>query len=267
VIDGKRLVACIPAGRRRFLELLVPQVLADRRVDSLELWQNTADLQDLAWMADCAHREPRIKLVHASGGIQPSATGQYNDTVWRFYAGTAGPNTVYCRFDDDIVWVAGDYFSQAYAALIREPRPIYVLSNVVNSPKSDQLARPLEDLRSQITNRYLRTEGPHAEQVHRRFLDAIDSDQLQAWLWPDRDEGPARHRIGVMSWLGEEGSFWRMVGSTDELTVGTEVPKRLNRSVRYAGSALVSHFAFGWQHGHLDATDLLSEYASRVKIQ
>ena len=51
MIDDHKVTIVIPAGRRRYLELLIPQILAQEGWDELQVWLNTKEPDDIAYIS------------------------------------------------------------------------------------------------------------------------------------------------------------------------------------------------------------------------
>ena len=63
MFDGYRVVCVTPAGRRRYMKLLAPLVLACDLVDRYDIWVNTSDAGDLAFFEGLARLDDRVRLV------------------------------------------------------------------------------------------------------------------------------------------------------------------------------------------------------------
>jgi hypothetical protein len=82
MFEGYRIVAVTPAGRRRYMKLLAPQVLASDLIDRYDLWLNTADAGDLAFMEALPGLDRRVRLVPQPDGEKPG-----RDAIRGFFRG------------------------------------------------------------------------------------------------------------------------------------------------------------------------------------
>lgn len=275
-ISGRKVIACVPFGRERYVRVLLPYLLQEP-VDEVRLWLNTDEPADLAYATGLM---PTVALVRAGGELNkslypakelgfPGSTEhfQYNDSVCRFYPGCVEPNTVYIKCDDDICY----FHPGAIRALVEEviehrDENYAVLANVFNVPhttllhqKSGSLDKePMStgDPRCPVSC----TDGPFAEQIHRQFLVAHKEGTLDKFVLPSHNVY-GRARIGVMAWTGENfAKFGGQVGPADEKELTQRIPQLLGMRLRLAGNALCSHYAFSHQRGHLDTTDILKQY-------
>ena len=61
--DERKVVIVIPAGRRCYLRIVLPQRLREPGWDRLHVWINTSDPDDVAYLERGAIQQPRIRLV------------------------------------------------------------------------------------------------------------------------------------------------------------------------------------------------------------
>ena len=66
---GYKIVCVTPAGRRRYMRLLAPQILASPLVDRYDVWVNTKAPRDIAFFDALAKIDPRVRLVAQPDGI------------------------------------------------------------------------------------------------------------------------------------------------------------------------------------------------------
>src|SRR6478672_13586439 len=85
-----KIVCVTPAGRRRYLRLLIPYVLSCPKVDRYDLWLNTANNADLAFMEAVARIDDRIRLVPLHDGKTPGGPA-----IHTFWPTAADVDTVY----------------------------------------------------------------------------------------------------------------------------------------------------------------------------
>src|SRR5579863_8667225 len=117
MFSGHRVVVCIPAGRQRYMLVLLPYLLAERHslVDEVHLWVNTDVPEDLAYFERMESQHRKVRRVNADlDGPLRKATydasrdhHQYSDSICRFYRRCVEPGTVYVKMDDDICFEIG----------------------------------------------------------------------------------------------------------------------------------------------------------------
>ena len=69
MIDNYKVVCNTAAGRRRYMQYLVPQVVASDVVDRYDIWINTTDKQDIEFFRLLAEAFPKINLVYQPDGV------------------------------------------------------------------------------------------------------------------------------------------------------------------------------------------------------
>ena len=82
-----KVIVNTAAGRRRYMQYLIPQVLACGIVDRYDLWLNTTNKQDLEFFKILAKKYPKINLVWQPDGIINGNKSTLNSTMilygWR----------------------------------------------------------------------------------------------------------------------------------------------------------------------------------------
>ena len=273
---GRKVVVVTPAGRRRYLEILSRYVLASPYMDQWQLWVNTEDLQDLAWMLELTVCEStRGGRVEAFFGGDPS---KGNANIHTFYPNAAEPDTIYVRLDDDIVWLAPDFFEQLLDSRLGSPDTFLLSANVVNNAICDHLHQRTGALgfqRGAVGYACMDPTGwnnpAHAEYAHRSFLADAGSLCWRRWRFPDWTlfQGE-RFSINAICWTGEDMQKVLKLGGVgldEEANLACSFPLHLQKWNKIAGRAVCSHFAYHTQRDHLDQTDLLDQYRRLAETQ
>ncbi|MEO8582127.1 MAG: hypothetical protein ABI425_06185 [Patescibacteria group bacterium] len=102
-----RIVCVTPAGRRRYLRYLIPQIISSSIVDRYDIWVNTIDTNDLLFLEKISKKYPKIRLI-------PQPEGEIVDcaSVCAFLKLATDVDTIYIRLDDDIVWIEPNFFQK-----------------------------------------------------------------------------------------------------------------------------------------------------------
>lgn len=126
-----RVVTVTPAGRKRYLAILVPYLLRNRtHIAEHHWWVNTRDAADVEYLEELAAQYPTFfKLDRRTfyNVDQPTVS------IWQYFRDCVDEDTIYVRLDDDICYVAPDaiHTLTAYRATHRDP--FLVLGNIVNN--------------------------------------------------------------------------------------------------------------------------------------
>jgi hypothetical protein len=251
------------------MELLVPQLLAYRPIlDSYQIWMNTANSEDIAYFLQLEADYPDFIVLRR---LPEGYSCGSNLAIHHFFPACTEPDTVYVRFDDDIVYLDTlDAFKSFVTYRIEHPEHFLVFANILNNAvithfhqTEGRLTLPKE-----VRNDCLCPNGwadPFiADAIHRQVLSR---PTLDSFHFPPRViETPYRISINCISWLGSRfQEFGGRVGEDEEPWLTTIGPREKQESVCVYGDYVCVHFAFYTQRGHLDNTTILSEYASRVQ--
>ena len=262
MFEGFRVVVVTPAGRRRYLEVLIPQVLRSTLVDEYHLWLNTEDPADQAYIAEQAQRNPRVKLKHSNSGPLGSLAN-----IAGFFKETIETDCIYIRLDDDICFLDDAFFERLLRARMDHRRPLLVSPFILNNAMCSYLLQEHGRMRFEprLTGACLCKEGWGnplvAERLHRTFLDDEERGDLSRYRVPDLEYAMARFSINCISWFGSDFSeFDGVVDSEEELHLTMRLALRTRRPNLIAGNVMAVHFAFGTQRDHLDGLDILSRY-------
>lgn len=272
MLNGHKIVVCIPYGRKRTVSILMNYFRRDREIiDEVQFWMNTDDdqVEDVKW----AHEQEKlypgwVKCVERPEGAEVMHPKQYNTGL--FYEKAQERGTFYFRFDDDIVYVHPRYFEEMVK--LREAHPEYflIMGNILNNAVVSWI--------HQAAGRIGRDHGSvgspwcmdpvgwgsldFAIALHEQFLNSARDGEVDNWLfdqpWPLDGR---RFSISNFLWVGDSVRMWG--GPThnrdEEIFLTEEWPAYLRQTNVVNGMALVVHYSFFTQRG-LDNTDILERY-------
>ena len=266
MIDQVRVVVVTPAGRKRYLKLLIPQILGLRPyVDEYRLWANTTHPEDLEYMKEIEAQYPDfIKIDRLTVPHDHSAS------ICSFFKNCVDNNTVYVRFDDDIVLIdESKAFVEFVKFRIDHPEYFLIYGNIMNNAVLTHIHQRHGSLNLQGgISGYLCMDdigwrNPlFAEQVHRQVLSkSLDDFRMNNWILYHYE----RVSINCISWLGSEfAEFNGIVGRDEEHWLSIDKPKSLQKMNCIFGGFVCVHYAFHTQRDWLDRTDILESYEKRV---
>jgi len=101
MINNYKIIVVTPAGRKKYLELLIPQIIKLRPfVDEYRLWANTLNQDDLDYMHNISNQYPDfIKIEYLTLKFE------CNYSICSFFKNCIDADTIYVRFDDDIILI------------------------------------------------------------------------------------------------------------------------------------------------------------------
>jgi hypothetical protein len=126
MIDDYKVIVITPAGRKRYLEILVEYVKRLKGiVDEYHIWLNTEDKKDIEYIKSLA--SDYIKVIEKPGPY-------HNNGIYRFFPYCIQPKTVYVRFDDDIVFLDNnEAFINFVKYRIAHPEYFLLYANIINN--------------------------------------------------------------------------------------------------------------------------------------
>lgn len=267
---GLRVVVVVPAGRRRYLQVLLPQLATFDVVDEIRLWVNTADAEDRAYIAGATAGGKTVVVDELPPDVAPRGV----HTISLFYERCVDPGTVYVRMSDDLVLVdTPDAFRAFLDFRIDHPELFLVCANVLNNALITHVQqRAMQFGVLQGVSGYAHTDrvghGCHifAENVHFHILGRVKKRadlhafRLQhPWLLFHREHT----KLDCVAWMGADfAAFEGKVPAHEERCLMVDKPRALNRFNCIFGGFVCVHFATNKQRAHLDWTGMLDTYAS-----
>jgi len=260
--NNKRIVIVTPAGRKRYLNILKKYIFASKIVDEWKIWQNTLNLEDINYIKEISLEDKRVVVEN-----RPLPLGT-SYCIHKFFNNCIENNTVYIRFDDDIIWMKDDAIENLAKFRIENPKYFLVYGNIVNNSICDHLHQRCNDIYHAFPITYNCMDHNAwknvilAERKHKILIENIKKNNFKGynilnWTLHDYE----RVSINVISWLGEEfKKFNGVVGVDEEAWLSCVKPQELQKKSCICGNALFAHFAFYTQRHHLDQTNLIEIY-------
>jgi len=277
-----KIITVTPAGRKRYLEILVRYLLENRQyISEHHFWMNTGNRDDIEYIEMLAAKHPDFFKINRKDLNKKSA-----DRMWQFFVDYVDDDKIYIKFDDDICFFEKDAVKNLVEYRIANQRPLFVFGNTVNNAVCSYFFQQEGIIPSgwgRVEYNCLDDTGwqnpAFAGKLHELFLRDIKSENLERWKIHDVVMNDFRRfSINVMCWFGwdlkdvpelhrgfddtidKRTGKWRFPHS-DESFLSQDLPQRLDRPNEICGSALFSHFAFYIQRDFLDSyTVLLEDY-------
>lgn len=258
-----RIVVNTAAGRRRYMQYLIPYIVSSDIVDRYDIWVNTHNGADIEFFKQVAAKFPVVNLVW-----QPDGVVNGNASINAFYKDCIETDTIYFKLDDDIIWMEPRLIEKMVAFRIDNPQYFLVTPLVINNSLSTYLLEM--DGKIKLDNYYnasaghpvLWRSGIFAQELHEWFL----SRYLKTGRWEElhlgkKEMGMTRFSINAVLWFGEEmRKFGGIVPGDDEEFLSCIYPTRQGMSNAWNGDAIVAHFAFFTQREQLDKVSILEKY-------
>lgn len=255
--NGKEWKVCVvtPAGRAKHLDVLKRYIYREMDkglVDEWQLWKNTGVLQDIGYMDLMVEENPKVT-------IKDLCLDRYSPfNIYKFYQFTTDPDTVYLRFDDDIVFLDELACEQLVRERLNKPKPFVISANIVNNTLISWVhqATGVLDTEHGIAN-YTRFDdiahknNEFVENVHRTFMVNQLHGQLSKYYFPDWKLNQFNDfSISCFAYFGPD--LAPINNEDEELWISQMRPQELARPCLIKGDALVVHYGYFSQRPYLE---------------
>lgn len=260
-----KVVVNTAAGRRRYMQYLIPYIVACPIVDRYDIWINTHNGADIEFFKQVADRYPLVNLVW-----QPDGVVDGNKSINAFYKTCVEPETIYFKLDDDVVWMEPGLIEKMVAFRIDNPDYFLVSPLVINNSLSTYLLQEESKIKldryydSNASNPILWKNGGFALELHRWFIEQYLKKERWGELHVGRKlMGMTRFSINAILWYGSEmAKFGGNVPGDDEEYLSCVYPTQQGMANAWNGDAIVAHFAFFTQREQLDNANILETYGA-----
>jgi len=258
--NGYKVVVATPAGRQRFLEILLRHSLCNRDViDRHDLWLNTTVPSDIDFIHRAARAYPDyFNIVHP---IEPLANRPV-ESIAQFYRNCIDEDTIYIKLDDDVCYICPDALRHLVEFRVAHPEAFLIYPIVICTGMEWVLDvfRPVARWKRSFKNCNLEHIRRHVE-----FLSDPTADRYlcEPYLIPS----DLSISINCISWMGKDfASFGGNVPAWpvyDEDWLTLTKTKEMGRPNYINGSSVMVHFSY--THGGTmkfleDFTDLRQRY-------
>lgn len=260
---GYRVVVVTPAGRKRYLELLFPQILNYQIVDEYQLWKNTTDEQDLEYMDSLQTQYPDFVKTKTCG-----VPINGNSSIHYFFKECTEDNTVYIRFDDDIVVLDDiDAFKSFLDFRINNKNYFLVYATILNNAVVSHILQrhgkiaQIPRVGYNVMDQFGWQNPEFACSLHDQILSKPDLSSFRIgseWLLYDYEHVS----INCISWLGTEfrNQCNGVVAANEEPWLACEMPRKLGMINCIYGNYCVVHYAFFTQRDLVDREGYTEKY-------
>ena len=258
-----KIVVNTAAGRRRYMQYLIPYIVSCDIVDRYDIWINTHNGADIEFFKQIAEKYPIVNLVWQPDGIVNGIS-----SINAFYRQCVEPDTIYFKLDDDIVWMEPELIEKMVKFRIDNPHYFLVTPLVINNSLSTYLLQLENKLKldtyynSSASHPVLWKSGQFASSLHSWFLNGY----LKASKWNElhlgkKEMGMTLFSINAILWFGDDmKKFSGIVPGDDEEFMSCIYPTKIGKSNAWNGDAIVAHFAFFTQREQLDKLSILEQY-------
>lgn len=266
-----KVVICIPAGREKYLSVFkkfLYRKMDEGLIDGLQLWLNTIDAGDIAYLNSMEAENPKVKIFRIGEAIE--SQGFYETfnplKTYLFFQNTHEDDTIYIRLDDDIIWCAEDALEKICKARIENPNALFITPNIVNSTICNsyhQECGALDESAGKV-KRYNKADPNYAyldefnysdsrfaDHIHNTFKKHYENGTLEKYHLPSRSyDEYQRFSICSVAWFGKDKIT---IGYVEEPQVAWELPEAMHRPNYFVGDALLVHYNYHTQRPYFIA--------------
>lgn len=265
--NGYNIVVNTAAGRRRYMQYLVPMILSTEIVDRYDIWVNTYNGADIAFFKQLAEHFPKVNLVW-----QPDGVVNGIKSINAFYKDCIDEDTIYFKIDDDLLWIEPKGIEKMVKFRVDNPDYFLVSPIVINNSLSTYLLQVrnkivLDKYYNSSANNPILWESPFfANQLHTWFIDNYLSkskwDQLHIGSQP---MAMTRFSINSVLWFGKDLKLINgIVPGDDEEFLSSIFPTKIGKANCWNGDVISAHFAFYPQRAYLDSQHILNKYGEVI---
>ena len=265
-----KIVVNTAAGRRRYMQYLIPYIVSCPYVDRYDIWINTHNGADIEFFRLLAAKYPVVNLVWQPDGIVAG-----NKSINAFYKICVEPDTIYFKLDDDIVWMEPGLIERMVQFRVENPEYFLVSPLVINNSLSTYLLQLDGKLQldqyyeAYATHPIFWRSGHFAAELHQWFINKY----LKTGKWEElhlgkRVMGMTRFSINAILWFGDEmKKFAGVVPGDDEDFMSCIYPTQKRMANAWNGDVIAAHFAFFTQREILDQVGILEQYGEISGMQ
>jgi len=273
-----RIVAVIPAGRKRFLELLIPYLLDSQNLfDEIRFWVNTNIKDDIEYMKSIVDKYPIFTMEELEDKREDLVNIKRVQLIRHFFKNCIDVDTIYIRFDDDICWIENGAIERLIQFRIDNPQYFLVYPAIINSGRTAYIHQVMGLLPERLAEGWpgkyvdefnlIKSNPEIGVTIHNYFLESFskykfDEYKFDKYIITNYEKVP----INCICWYGKDfAAFDGIVGKEnvtlqEELWLTTLKTKELKRPSCIYGQSLMAHYAFHTQRNIIDQTNIYLKY-------
>lgn len=261
---GFKIIINTAAGRRRYMQHLVPIILSCDIIDRYDIWVNTYNGADIAFFKKLAEEFPKVNLVW-----QPDRIVDGIKSINAFYRNCIDEDAIYFKIDDDLLWIEPGGIKKMVDFRIDHPEYFLVSPIVINNSLSTYLLQmrgkiELDKYYNSSANHPILWESPEfAAQLHEWFIDNyLSTNKWSGLHCGSQPMGMNRFSINAVLWFGKDlNNIHGEILGDDEEFLSSKYPTIIGKANCWNADVISVHFAFYTQRACLDSRNILKRYS------
>lgn len=273
-----KVVAFIPAGRKQTMSILMDNLYRNKDVvDQVQVWLNTDDDQkeDREWLESLPNKYGDfVRLIERRIDRGKQIPKQLN--TGGFYINTTDENTIYFRFDDDIVYIDDDYFKNILDYRINHPEYFLVFGNIINNAITSyhlQQEKKIPESFGIVEEAFCMdpigwTSPYFALKLHEKMIKCIETDSVsKMYLKNPVEIDRKRFSVSNFCFFGRDFKKFDgdLMGAEEESWLTEDYPKQTGLINVICPNAVCVHFSFFAQRKYLLKKNILEIYKGIAK--
>lgn len=254
-----KVVIVTPAGREKFLSIskkFIYRKMEEGLIDGWQLWLNTVKESDIKYLESMEKENPKVKVYRLDEPIVPTWDNYNALQTHKFFKFAQDNDTIYVRFDDDLIWTEEGALEKLLQARINAPRALLIYPNVINSTIVSYWHQQIMALgteagkcNGEYLDEFAYANSDFIELIHKTFKKRYEENSLSAYYLPNRlFENWQHFSICCIAFWGKDKL---QPTELEEAWLSWEEPERKRRPVFFCGDALMVHYNYHTQKDYL----------------
>lgn len=280
MIQGQKVIAFTPVGRKRYMDLLTAHVRRQHELGHIDEWImfNNAYLpEDATYCRQVQQALGDWITIFTDQGIHPmhgntNFTHSRPECISHFYQYmTQKENVIYFRLDDDVVYIDDQCVPRLVDFRLKNPEPFLVFPTIINNVRTSYHMQregviPNWDIRNEMCDDVAWKSPEYIHFLHQKALAALEKPgrdlsefTLKSQVYTDDTWEDGHISINSFAIFGKD-MLDCVVHKDEESYLSVWRPKELNRQNARCGDAFVIHFAYHTQTDFMDKSGMLNDY-------
>lgn len=270
MIQGHKIIAFTPCGRKRYMDLLASHVMREHargHIDQWVLFNNPYSIEDSTYADQLAAMLGWVRVIKIGDETPTRHAGQ----IATFYGGLDDAEAIYVRLDDDLIYLDEQCIPNLIKFRLEHPHPFIVYPTIINNTRTSfQLQKhgiipqSWGEVEPILCAPTAWRNPDFVLKLHQKALTSIASGTLvEDFTLPSEeftDLETGNISINSFAMFGKDMVECN-VSPDEETYLSMTRQRETERMNARAGDAIVIHFAYHTQTEFMDKSGILTDYA------